>query len=792
MGRYRRGHRHRKSRGQNRKQNQNGDDGAESLSSYTYSPQLGEADWILVEKYLLEYRSRAYGIHYSKEGLSRCHQHQPLNVPIHKFLPLTSEMCKRPYIDLPDTLSPKERHKVHAMCACLDLFHAGAGGDNAGTNTKDEGAAINDSAVNNGTSTSTLNKRRIVISIYADGLKFVPDLEPSYARGGRQSFPSRICQPWYFKAKSSTTNNSTEQCQRLQTIELEKKKIRQFANLPEQSLRTSDGSDQSFCDSLDFNVLDSLDLSMVPSPEETSWVLVDTVDKLKLCADELVYGVGTSGDDKARSPKIHELAFDLEMHNIGGGSGGIRTCLIQITSDVATIVYDEHSKSSKEVYKDYVIDPLAPGVWSAILTFLGPIFSNPEIVKIGHGIGGMDTSSLHRDFGILIVNAFDTYEASTILSSGKGGMGLAMLCRHYGLPSWEHYKRLKHQYQRSDWSKRPLDNDALEYGRYDIRYLVALRKLLLRDLAKLDMIGSGYLRFGSSIEDDSGVESTPASKEEGTQNLHSFESRLDSTTSSSVSSFSENEFNTTATSGNSLNQFKDVEGDVVESKLMKLGNCAGDVIVDSVDSQGEPSLPSSSIKSIITASEFPCYHHLMKAISISQKRCLKLWTGEDDEPILKNRALLTMIKHAANEKGHGKHWSDGNMQLYKQLTEWRVNVAQQELNSVSGVCSLDFLVHVAYKLTKNRCEMRRYSYVLPVLLEDESLPYCDELCELVTSSDVFQRQGQRMDVMDVVFYSNDEDNCEKKQERQKQLFKLLFASTVIGVTFLAITRSRRR
>mmetsp|Transcript_29854 Transcript_29854/g.63322 ORF Transcript_29854/g.63322 Transcript_29854/m.63322 type:complete len:758 (-) Transcript_29854:1594-3867(-) len=757
MGRYRRRHKHGKGRGHNGKQSQNGGDGD---SSYSYSPQMSEADWMLVEKYLLEYRSRAYEGHQSKQQKSENQQldSSPVMIGSHQFLPLTVELCKRPYIDLPHTLGGKERRRVHALCATLDLYH-----DSANTEEK---AAATDGATN------PTPKRRIVISIFADGLELVPNRGKDVV----QTFPSHICRPWYYQAYNKSTNNNLDKnkfSQRMQTIELEKKQISKLVNLPEQSVRPLNGADQTFCDSLDFSVLDSLDLSMVPTPEETPWMLVDTVDKLKLCVDELMYGVDNSGDGSARSPKIHELAFDLEMHSVGEGTSrypnrlGIRTCLIQLTSDVATTIVDEQSGSSKEVYKDYIVDPLAPGIWDAIPAYLGPLFADPNIVKIGQGIGGMDTTSLHRDFGILIINAFDTYEASTILSRSKGGMGLAVMCRHYGLPNWKHYKELKNKYQCSDWRKRPLDEDALEYGRYDIRYLVTLRKLLMRDLAKLDMLGSG--------EDDSGFESasTPTSNGE-TPLLQPIDSQLDSTASSTASSFSENEFHNTAVN-NTLGQLKE----------------ASSTEVDSSDSQ----LPSASTKSIIHASEFPCYHHLMKAISTSQKRCLKLWTGDEEEPILRNASLLSMIKQAANGKGHGKHWSDAHMQLYVQLAKWRVGTARTEFHSVPEVCSLDLLVHVAYKLPKNRSEMRRYSHVLPALLEDKTLPYCEELCELVTSSDVFQRQQHpplsETRSMDVVLYS---DDCasENNQERQKHLFKLLVASTAIAVIAIAMTRARRR
>ena len=325
----------------------------------------------------------------------------------HKFPPLTEETCRQPYIDLPETLGGKERRRIHSLCAALDLYHTGAGGDDdSGSGVKkpeDETTTTTEKDSAEGGNATAL-QRRIVVSVYADGLGYVPDL-PSPAAARSRAFPSRRCRPWYYRAHNdgadgSDNNRDDPHGRRLQSLMSEMQRIRQFKNLPEESLRADD--------SLDMGELESLDLSAAPTPEETPWMLVDSARKLAECAEELANGVGGSG-----ARKIRELAFDLEMANVLDGNSryenrtGIRTCLIQLTSDA--------------VDKDYVVDPLAPGVWDAVPELLGPLFADPDVVKIGHGIGGMDTSSLHRDFGILVVNAFDTYEASTVLSKRKGG-----------------------------------------------------------------------------------------------------------------------------------------------------------------------------------------------------------------------------------------------------------------------------------------------------------------------------------------------------------------------------------
>lgn len=246
--------------------------------------------------------------------------------------------------------------------------------------------------------------------------------------------------------------------------------------------------------------------------------------------------------------------------------------------------------------------------------------------------------------------------------------------------------------------------------------------------------------------------------------------RLNSTISS-VSSSSENQINEDpVTSSSSIDQFEDTKDEE-------------DLSMNSIIS-----LPSSTIY----ASEFPCYHHLMKAISKSHKRSLQLWNGDEEESILKNGFLISLTKQAAKGKGHGSHWSDGHMQLYKDLAKWRLDASKREFVSASEICNLDFLVYVAYKMPISRNEMRRWSFRLPAVLADER-PYCDELCELVTSSEVFRSQGHPTLPLDVIFYSDeDTDTSEMRRERRRTLYKLLIATAIVGTIFLTVTKRAGR
>ena len=128
----------------------------------------------------------------------------------------------------------------------------------------------------------------------------------------------------------------------------------------------------------------------------------------------------------------------------------------------------------------YRIDPLAPLLWDLIGPLLGPIFANPNIVMIGHGIMGGDIPALYRDFGIIVVNAFDTQEASGFL--GRTGVGLAALLDLWGCPLKREIATLKDRMKHADWRLRPLSDVMLRYATLDVHYLVSLYKLQVREL----------------------------------------------------------------------------------------------------------------------------------------------------------------------------------------------------------------------------------------------------------------------------------------------------------------------
>uniref|UniRef100_V9KDS6 Exosome complex component 10 n=1 Tax=Callorhinchus milii TaxID=7868 RepID=V9KDS6_CALMI len=137
-----------------------------------------------------------------------------------------------------------------------------------------------------------------------------------------------------------------------------------------------------------------------------------------------------------------EFAVDLEHHSYRSFLG--LTCLLQI--------------STRE--EDFIVDTLE---LRSELYILNEVFTDPAIVKVFHGADS-DIEWLQRDFGIYVVNMFDTHQAARTLNLARHS--LDHLLRHYC--SVEADKR----YQLADWRMRPLPKEMLHYAQEDTHYLL--------------------------------------------------------------------------------------------------------------------------------------------------------------------------------------------------------------------------------------------------------------------------------------------------------------------------------
>ncbi|KAI1310556.1 exosome nuclease subunit [Mortierella claussenii] len=137
-----------------------------------------------------------------------------------------------------------------------------------------------------------------------------------------------------------------------------------------------------------------------------------------------------------------EIAIDLEHHNYRSFQGFV--CLMQI--------------STRD--QDYVVDTLE---LRGSLHLLNQSFTDPSIVKVLHGADS-DIIWLQRDFGVYIVNLFDTFNASKLLE--LGAHSLAHLLKLYC--NYDADKR----YQLADWRIRPLPKEMFNYARSDTHFLL--------------------------------------------------------------------------------------------------------------------------------------------------------------------------------------------------------------------------------------------------------------------------------------------------------------------------------
>ena len=103
------------------------------------------------------------------------------------------------------------------------------------------------------------------------------------------------------------------------------------------------------------------------------------------------------------------VAIDLEAHSYRSFQG--MTCLIQMTFN------DDDSASNNNI-NNYLIDPFP--LWNLLNDALGPTLANPNIIKVLHG-SDSDIQWLQRDFGLYVVNLFDTGRASRALTMSSAG-----------------------------------------------------------------------------------------------------------------------------------------------------------------------------------------------------------------------------------------------------------------------------------------------------------------------------------------------------------------------------------
>jgi exosome complex exonuclease RRP6 len=132
--------------------------------------------------------------------------------------------------------------------------------------------------------------------------------------------------------------------------------------------------------------------------------------------------------------------------------------------------------------RDYLVDTLE---LRHCLHILNSSFTNPAITKVFHGADS-DIIWLQRDFGLYVVNMFDTGQCARVMEFPS--YGLAWLLSFYcGVT-------VDKKYQLADWRLRPLSADMLLYARMDTHYL-----LYIYDRLKNEAISKRFVSIPSCM-----------------------------------------------------------------------------------------------------------------------------------------------------------------------------------------------------------------------------------------------------------------------------------------------------
>jgi ribonuclease D len=123
----------------------------------------------------------------------------------------------------------------------------------------------------------------------------------------------------------------------------------------------------------------------------------------------------------------------------------------------------------------YIVDTILLENPNALKTVL----ANESIQKVVHG-ADYDIRSLDRHYGLHIRNLYDTNIAARFC--GMARVGLAALITELLGVTITKSERL----QRSDWGRRPLSSEALDYAAADVRYLFTLKEVLEQRLQALE------------------------------------------------------------------------------------------------------------------------------------------------------------------------------------------------------------------------------------------------------------------------------------------------------------------
>eukprot|EP00127_Corallochytrium_limacisporum_P006327 Clim_evm38s225 gene=Clim_evmTU38s225 len=159
-----------------------------------------------------------------------------------------------------------------------------------------------------------------------------------------------------------------------------------------------------------------------------------------------------------------EFAVDLEHHSFRSYQGF--TCLMQISTRS----------------QDFLVDAIE---LRAHMERLNEVFTDPAIVKVLHGADS-DVLWLQKDFGLYMVNMFDTGQAARVLQLPQYSLA-------YLLQTFVKIQADK-QYQLADWRIRPIPPAMLQYAQQDTHHLLFIYDRMVNLLLDMGNASQNLLR----------------------------------------------------------------------------------------------------------------------------------------------------------------------------------------------------------------------------------------------------------------------------------------------------------
>ena len=127
-------------------------------------------------------------------------------------------------------------------------------------------------------------------------------------------------------------------------------------------------------------------------------------------------------------------------------------------------------------YNNYIID--TQSVTSKNL--LIDILTDDKKLKILHS-AKQDLETIHRYFNCFPKNIFDTQIAFNLISISMNPSYSSLVKKYFSV-------ELKEGSWRTDWLKRPLSEEKIEYAANDVKYLIELSNKLREEASKLDRL----------------------------------------------------------------------------------------------------------------------------------------------------------------------------------------------------------------------------------------------------------------------------------------------------------------